>query len=115
MPGIWHSLKTRLLDEGGIEAIFFSPQNLLVATVIIAAGSYATRQQPGVEMLGVLNLEIAGYGMEAIGFILVGLNLLDGLFKLARLGPPGPENCLVGMYLLASVRLIQFTALLRAG
>ena len=88
MPGIWHSLKTRLLDEGGIEAIFFSPQNLLVATVIIAAGSYATRQQPGVEMLGVLNLEIAGYGMEAIGFILVGLNLLDGLFKLARLGTP---------------------------
>jgi len=116
MPDIWRSLKTKLLDEGGIEDIFSHVRNLLIATVIIAAGSYATRQQPDVEVYGVLNLAIAGFGVAAIGFILVCLNLFDGLYKLTRLGTPLVLRvAVVGLYLLVSVRLIQLTVLLRAG
>jgi hypothetical protein len=116
MPDIWRSLKTKLLDEGGIEDIFSHVRNLLIATVIIAAGFYATRQQPNIDVLGILNLEIAGFGVAAIGFILVGLNLFDGLNKLTRLGTPLVlKVTVVGLYLLVSMRLVQLTVLLRAG
>ncbi len=116
MSDIWHFLKTKLFDEGGIEAIFSHVRNLLIATVIIAAGSYAIRQPADVQIFGVLNLEIAGLGVEAIGFVLVGLNLLDGLYRLARLGSPLVLRiALVGLYLFVSMRLIQFIVLLRAG
>ena len=106
-------LKTKLLDDGGIEEIFAHVRNLLIATVVMAAGSYATRQQPGVEIVGILCLEIAGYGVEAIGFVLVGLNLLDGLYKLTRVGTALVLRiALVGLYLFVSLRLIQLTVLL---
>jgi hypothetical protein len=53
-------LKTVLFDDGGAEAIFSHLRNLLVATVIIAAGTYAIRQASDVEIFGVANLEISG-------------------------------------------------------
>jgi hypothetical protein len=73
-----HCLKTTLFDEGGAEAIFSHVRNLLMATVIIAAGTFAIRQAPDVEMFGVANEEIAGAAVAAIGFGLAGLNLIDG-------------------------------------
>jgi len=116
MTSIWHWLKTKLLDEGGIEEIFSHLRNLLIATVIIAAGSYVIRQPADVKLIGVFNPEIAGIGVEAIGIILVGLNLIDGLYKLTRLGTPLVLRiALVGLYLFISVRLIHFVVLLRAG
>jgi hypothetical protein len=105
-----------LFDEGGVDAIFSHVRNLLIASLIIAAGSYAIRQAPDVEIFGVSNLEIAGIGVAAIGFVLVGLNLIDGLFKLTRIGSPlALRIALVGLYLFISMRLVQFVVLLRAG
>lgn len=116
MSDIWRSLKTKLLDEGGVEEIFSHLRNLLIATVVIAAGSYAIRQPSDVELFGVLYPEIAGLGVGAVGVILVALNLLDGLYKLTRLGSPLALRIgLVGLYLFISMRLIQFLVLLRAG
>jgi hypothetical protein len=110
------ALKTMLFDKGGIAEIFAHLRNLLIATVIIAAGSYAIRQAPDVEIFGVLNLEITGLGVEAIGVILVGLNLLDGLYKLTRIGSPiALKIALVGVYVFISMRLVQIVVLLRAG
>jgi hypothetical protein len=116
MRNIFHPLKTMLFDEGGVEEIFSHIRNLLIATVVIAAGSYAIRQASDVEIFGVLNLEIAGIGVGAIGFILVGLNLIDGLFKLSKIGSSfALRIVLVGLYLFLSMRLVQFIVLLRAG
>jgi hypothetical protein len=116
MRNFLHSLKTMLFDEGGVEQIFSHIRNLLIGSVIIAAGSYAIRQAPDVEIFGVANLEIAGMGVGAIGFALVGLNLIDGLFKLTRIGSPLTLRiALVGLYLFLSMRLVQFVVLLRAG
>lgn len=116
MRDILHSLKRMLFDEGGAKEIFDHVRNLLMGSVIIAAGSYAIRQAPDVEIFGVANLEIAGIGVAAIGFMLVGLNLLDGLFKLTRIGSPlALRIALVGVYVFLSMRLVQFVVLLRAG
>jgi len=115
MPHTLLWLKTKLLDEGGIEEIFSHLRNLLIATVIIAAGSYVMRQ-PGVELFGVLNPGIAGVGVGTIGILLVVLNLIDGLYKLTRLGSPlALRIALVALYLFVSLRLIHFVVLLRAG
>ena len=67
-----HSLKTLIFDEGGAEAIFSHVRNLLIAAVIIAAGTYAIRQAPDVEIFGVTNEEAAGAAVAAIGFGLAG-------------------------------------------
>ena len=116
MSNIWRALKTKFLDEGGIGEIFSHLRNLLMATVIIAAGAYAIRQPRDIEIFGLLNLEIAGLGVEAIGFLLVGLNLLDGLYKLTRLGTSvAIRIALVALYLFFSVRLIQFIVMLRTA
>jgi len=116
MPDTWRALKTLLLEQGGIGAIFAHLRNLVMATVIIAAGAYAIRHPRDVELFGLLNLEIAGLGVTAIGFVLVGLNLLDGLYKLTTFGISlGFRIALIILYLLFTLRLIQFIVLLRAG
>jgi len=45
MPDTWRALQTLLLEQGGIGAIFAHLRNLVMATVIIAAGAYAIRQR----------------------------------------------------------------------
>jgi hypothetical protein len=116
MRDLWHSLKTTLFDQGGVEEVFAHLRNLLIATVIIAAGSYAIRQEADVQIFGVSNLEIAGTGVEAIGFVLVGLNLIDGLYKLTRMGSAlALKIALVRLYLFFSLRLVQFVVLFEPG
>jgi hypothetical protein len=116
MRNIFHCLKTMLFDEGGVEEIFSHLRNLLVATVIMAAGSYAIRQASDVEIFGVLDLEIAGFAVGGIGFVLVVLNFIDGLIKLSKLGSPfALRIALVALYFFFSMRLVQFVVLLRAG
>jgi hypothetical protein len=111
-----HSLKTLIFDEGGAEAIFSHVRNLLVATAIVAAGAYGIRQAADVKIFGVANLEIAGAGITAIGLILVGLNLIDGLLKLRKVESSfALRIVLVGLYLFFSMRLVQFVVLFRAG
>jgi hypothetical protein len=116
MSDIWRWLNKRLLEEDGIEAIFAHIRNLVVATVVIAAGASAIRQGSNREVFGVLNLALTGFTVEAIGFALVALNFIDGLRKLTRLGSSLVLRiALVGLYVLISMRLIQLIVLLRGG
>jgi len=116
MPIAFRWLKTKLLDEGGIEEIFSHLRNLILATVVIAAGSYATTQPEKVKLFGFLTPEMAGYGIEAFGAILVGLNFVDGIYKLTKLGSHLIlKIALAVLYLLISIRLIYFVVLLRSG
>jgi hypothetical protein len=70
MRELFQSTKVRLFDEGGLKEMFDHLRNLLMATLIIAAGSYGIRQAPVVELLGVLDVEIAGYFVVVIGVLL---------------------------------------------
>lgn len=116
MPGIVRWLKIKLLDEGGIEEIFSHLRNLILATVVIAAGSYATTQPDKIKLFGFLKPEMAGHGIEALGAVLVGLNFIDGIYKLTKLGSHvALKIALAVLYLLISIRLIYFVVLLRGG
>lgn len=116
MSDIWRWLNTKLFDENGIEAIFAHVRNLAIATVVIAAGSYAIRDGSNHEVFGVLDVRFTGIGVQAIGFALVALNFVDGLRKLARLGSSlALRIALVAVYVLISMRLIQLLVMLRGG
>jgi len=112
---MWRALKTLLLEQGGIGAIFAHLRNLVMATVIIAAGAYAIRHPRDVELFGLLNLEITGLGVTAVGFMLVGLNLCDGLHRMTTFGISlSFRLVMIILYALFTLRLIQFIVLLRA-
>ena len=59
MHNIWHSLK-KFLDEGGVEEIFSHFRNLLIATVVLASGTYVIRQPSEVDLFGVSKPENCG-------------------------------------------------------
>ena len=67
----------RLFDEGGLNVLFDHARNLLMAALIIAAGSYGIKQAPTVELLGFLDVEFAGYVVLAIGVLLAVLNAFN--------------------------------------
>ena len=116
MSDIRRWLKTRLFEEDGVEAIFRHIGRLALATVVIAAGSYAIRDGSNREVFGVLNLKLTGLGVEVIGFVLVALNFVDGLYKLTRLGSSLILRIgLVVFYVFISMRLIQLLVMLRGG
>ena len=72
MRELLHSTKVRLFDEGGLKGLFDHIRNLLMATLIIAAGGYVIRQAATIELFGVLYDELifTGYIVLAIGAFL---------------------------------------------
>ncbi len=104
----WKSLHRITFEQGGLEAVFNHVRNLVIATLIIAAGMYATVHGPRMPALPVFQVEWTGYGVAASGLILAVLNLLDGFHKLARTKTPNLLRVLVIiLYLFCSVRIAQ--------
>jgi hypothetical protein len=91
-------------------------RNLLIASVVIAAGAYAIREQSEIWFFEVLNLTHSGIGVAAIAAGLVGLNILDGFYRLTKFGSSlALKIAFLGLYLFVSLRLIQLIVLFRAG
>jgi hypothetical protein len=110
------SARARLLEEGGLKALFDHLRNLLMATLIMAAGSYAIRRGVVVDLFGVLYDELAGFIVLAIGALLAILNALSGLHQLNKQQLHiGIRILAIGLYAVATVRLIQLVVVLRTG
>ena len=92
----------------GLEAVFNHVRNLVISTLIVAAGVHATVHRPHIPPVAVFELESCGYGVAATGLTLAVLNLVDGFHKLARTNTPILLRVLVIMlYLVFSVRIAQ--------
>jgi len=116
MRELLQSTKVRLFDEGGLKDLFDHVRNLLMATLIIAAGSFVKRQAATIEPFGILYDEFAGYMVLAIGAILGVLNALNGLHQLNKQHLHiGIRIVVIVLYVVGTVRLIQLVALLRTG
>lgn len=76
------SIAKGLFEHGGVRAIFDHARNLIVATVIIAAGLQAIRSGPRPSVIPYPST--AGYVVATIGALLLLLNLADGLRKLSK-------------------------------
>ena len=114
LTGVWNSFQQMAFERAGLKAVFDHVRNLVLATLIIAAGVHANLYGPHMPALAVFELEPWGYGVAAVGLILAILNLLDGLHKLARTSTPILLRVLVIMlYLFFSVRVAQLIYLFR--
>ena len=107
-------MRARLFENGGLKELFDHVRNLLMATLIMAAGSYAIRRGAMVDLFGVLYDELTGFVVLAIGAVLAILNALWGLHQLNNENlHVGIRILAIGLYLVATVRLIQLVVVLR--
>lgn len=73
-----------MFDDGGLEEVFRHVRNIITSSLIMAAGLYTVKYQRSLEMWGVLDISVAGYGVACLGIALFVLNLLEGIHQLAK-------------------------------
>lgn len=78
------NLVNELFDEEGLATIFQHARNLLTSAMLLAAGLYAAHHVEQPLPPGMWTVHLAGYGVSALGAVLMLLNLFDGLRRLAR-------------------------------
>jgi hypothetical protein len=96
--------------------IFSHVEKLIIGTLIISAGAHVSSNEPAVVLFGYLRHGLIGRGVMLFGVILLLLNFLDGLYKLARLNWHVAYQILMTiLYVALSVRLIQLILAFRGG
>ena len=114
LTGAWNSFQQIAFEGAGLKDVFEHVRNLVLATLVIAAGVHGNAYGPHMPALAVFEFEPWGYGVTAVGLILAVLNLLDGFHKLARRNAPILLRVLVIMlYLFFAVQVAQLIYLFR--
>ncbi len=94
--------------EQASKEIFSHVEKVIIGTLIISAGAHVSSADPAIELFGYLRHSLVGRGVELFGVILLVLNFLDGLYKLARLSwHLAYQIAMTLLYVALSVRLIQ--------
>ncbi|MFM0498392.1 hypothetical protein [Paraburkholderia caledonica] len=108
------SVSQALFERGGLKDVFEHARNLVVATIIVAAGFETVRRFDTIDLLGMHNPLFAGYFVSGAGCTLLALNFLDGLRRLAKLRWHFVlQAALSFAYLFFSLRLVQLIIFLR--
>lgn len=109
------SLARRMLfDNGGLEEIFRHVRNLVVATLVIAAGMHAIENSRSLDINGLPNTAVAGYIVSTIGIVLFLLNLMDGLHRLSKVRRHlALQVLLLAIYVFITLRVTQLVLALR--
>jgi hypothetical protein len=107
-------LAQELFDENGLDTIFAHMRNLVVASLIVAAGAFAARESDKSQLLSVADAAYVGYGAAFVGVLLLLLNLVDGLRRLTRRRHHiDLRAVLIAIYVILSVRLAQLLFIFR--
>ena len=94
--------------EQASKEIFSHVEKMIIGTLIVSAGAHVSSADPAIELFGYLRHGLVGRGVELFGVILLVLNFLDGLYKLARLNWHVAYQIVMTLcYVALSVRLIQ--------
>ena len=82
----------------------------------ITAGAHVSSNEPAIVLFGYLRHGLIGRGVMLFGVILLLLNFVDGLYKLAKLNWHIAYQALMAiLYIALSVRLIQLILAFRGG
>ena len=96
--------------------IFSHVEKMIIGTLIISAGAHVSSSEPAIELFGYLRHGLVGRGVLLFGVILLVLNFVDGLYKLAKLNWHIAYQVLMTIiYVALSVRLIQLILAFRGG
>src|SRR5258708_24317675 len=102
--------------EQACTQIFAYVERMIVATLIISAGAHVSSNEPAIVLFGYLRHSLVGRGIELFGIILLALNFIDGLSKLARLKWHAAYQIAMSVcYFVLSVRLVQLILAFRRG
>jgi hypothetical protein len=94
--------------EQASKEIFSHVEKVIIGTLIVSAGAHVSSADPAIELFGYLRHSLVGRGIELFGIVLLVLNFLDGLYKLARLNwHLAYQLAMTLLYVALSVRLIQ--------
>ncbi|MGA8658747.1 MAG: hypothetical protein WB586_21640 [Chthoniobacterales bacterium] len=63
VTGAWESLQRIVFEQAGLETVFVHVRNLVIPTLIIAAGAHAIDHGPSMRALAVFELDSNGYAV----------------------------------------------------
>lgn len=96
--------------------MFSHARNVLTCSALLAAGMYAAKHLESVRAPGLWTIHLAGYAVAALGAVLLLLNLIDGLRRLAkRERHVALRVAAILLYVALSVRLTQVILLFRSA
>ena len=90
------------------EEIVSHVEKIIIGTLIISAGAHVSSNEPAIQLFGYLRHSLVGRGVMLIGIIILLLNFIDGLYKLAKVNWHVAWQIVMSVFYIAlSVRLIQ--------
>src|SRR3954466_9859029 len=88
--------------------IFSHIEKIIIGTLIISAGAHVSSNEPAIVLFGYLRHSLVGRGVMLVGVIILLLNFIDGLYKLAKVNWHVAWQIVMSLFYVAlSVRLIQ--------
>ena len=91
-------------------------EKLIIGTLIVSAGAHVSSDEPSIQLFGYLRHSLVGRGVMLIGVIILALNFIDGLYKLAKVNRHLAWQIVMSFFYIAvSVRLIQLILAFRGG
>ena len=83
-------------------------EKMIIGTLIVSAGAHVSSQEPAVQLFGYLRHSLVGRGVMLVGVIILLLNFVDGLYKLAKVNWHVAWQIVMSVcYVALSIRLIQ--------
>ncbi|SHN76452.1 hypothetical protein [Bradyrhizobium erythrophlei] len=83
-------------------------EKIIIGTLIISAGAHVSSNEPAIQLFGYLRHSLVGRGVMLIGIIILLLNFIDGLYRLAKVNWHVAWQIVMSVFYIAlSVRMIQ--------
>lgn len=83
-------------------------EKMIIGTLIVSAGAHVSSDQPAIELFGYVRHSLVGRGVMLVGIIILLLNFIDGLYKLAKVNWHVAWQIVMSIFYIAlSIRLIQ--------
>ena len=109
-------MTSELFDQGGLKVLFQHASNVLAGTVVLTCGLHAGQHPERLAGLTAWTAHHTGYAVAALGFVLLSLNLWDGMRRLTRRQYPLAFRLLAGTaHVVLSLRLVEAVALFRGA
>jgi hypothetical protein len=83
-------------------------EKLIIGTLVVSAGAHVSSNEPSIQLFGYLRHSLVGRGVMLVGIVILLLNFIDGLYKLAKVNWHVAWQIVMSVFYIAlSVRMIQ--------
>jgi type IV secretory pathway VirB2 component (pilin) len=83
-------------------------EKIIIGTLIVSAGAHVSSNEPSIQLFGYLRHSLIGRGVMLVGIIILILNFIDGLYKLAKVNWHLAWQIVMSVFYIAlSARMIQ--------